>query len=339
MPLQDDAADPEGEMADNGGAAAAGDGVVASGFHIDPYRSVLVRDVGVVDDPARTQDPCLSTNSTNISQKYWFFGYLLTQMAYGSTTTAYSDFARSWLRSWETSTTLNNDSLVAVRPTSGPITKSLPTRIREAWERKSGSTTLAMSQAPFRLLAIVNRFDLRKSPRRFGEGASGELRFVFSPLDLDGEVTSYVVLESPPIRLFDGLPIGARWHDRLLHRPSGASAASLSNRWRRRGRRVEADGLAGGLDDRVPKVLGDVDLFAKAGGEGEGHVHEAAVPLADQHLCVPSHGGVHGVAGHVPAVDAVAGARRDAANLVAGVEVFEGQLDAAVMKVSGDAVA
>jgi hypothetical protein len=165
--------------------------VLASGFHIDPYRSVLVRDVGVVDDPARTQDPCLSTSSTSISQKYWFFGYLLTQMANGSTATAYSDFARSWLRSWETSTTLNNDPLVAVRPASGASTKPLATRIREAWQRKSGSATLAMNRAPFRLLAIVNRFDLRKSPRRFGEGASGELRFVFSPLDLDNGCEQY----------------------------------------------------------------------------------------------------------------------------------------------------
>ena len=73
----------------------------------------------------------------------------------------------------------------------GASAKPLATRIREAWQRKSGSTTLAMNRAPFRLLAIVNRFDLRKSPRRFGEGASGELRFVFSPLDLDNGCQEY----------------------------------------------------------------------------------------------------------------------------------------------------
>ena len=182
---------PPEDGAVNGGAAPAGEGVLASGFYIDPYKSVLVRDVGVVDDDTRTQDPCLSTSSTNISDKYWFFGYLLTQMASGSTATSYSDFARSWLKSWETSTTLNNDSLVEVRAASGASAKPLATRIREAWQRKSGSTTLAMNRAPFRLLAIVNRFDLRKSPRRFGEGASGELRFVFSPLDLDNGCQQY----------------------------------------------------------------------------------------------------------------------------------------------------
>jgi hypothetical protein len=147
--------------------------------------------VGVVDDDARTQDPCLSANNTDITKKYWFFGYLMTQMTSG---TDYSGFARSWLKSWETSTTLKGDPLVEVKPTPGAgveSSKPIATRIREAWERKSGSTTLAMSKAPFRLLAIVNRFDLRKSPRRFNEGASGELRFVFSALNLDQGCAEY----------------------------------------------------------------------------------------------------------------------------------------------------
>jgi hypothetical protein len=68
-------------------------------------------------------------------------------------------------------------------------TKSLPLLIYEAWQRASGGTVggdikLAMNKAPFRLLAIANRFDLRNN-RRFGEGTSGELRFVFSILNLD----------------------------------------------------------------------------------------------------------------------------------------------------------
>ena len=173
-----------------GDPGAAPADVVRSGFFIDPYRSVLVRDVGVVDDDSRTQDPCASTNGTDISRKYWFFGYLMTQMTSG---TDYSGFAQSWLKSWETSTTLNNDSLVEARPSGTGIesTKPIATRIREAWQRKSGGGALAMSKAPFRLLAIVNRFDLRKEPRRFREGASGELRFVFSALDLDQGCNEY----------------------------------------------------------------------------------------------------------------------------------------------------
>lgn len=47
---------------------------------------------------------------------------------------------------------------------------------------KLATTALAMNKAPFRLLAIVNRPDLR-SPRLFGEGNAGELRFVFEILD------------------------------------------------------------------------------------------------------------------------------------------------------------
>jgi hypothetical protein len=43
---------------------------------------------------------------------------------------------------------------------------------------------LQMNKAPFRLLAIVNRLDLRKN-MFFGEGKAGELRFVWSVLDLE----------------------------------------------------------------------------------------------------------------------------------------------------------
>jgi hypothetical protein len=41
-----------------------------------------------------------------------------------------------------------------------------------------------MQHAPFRLLAIVPRFDLRQK-RRFGEGIAGEMRFVFGTLRLN----------------------------------------------------------------------------------------------------------------------------------------------------------
>lgn len=157
---------------------------LASGFYIDPESSFLVRDVAVVEDVTRTQDPCLSTSSAD-ANKRWTFGYLMSQMASGVSP---SSFARSWLAAWENSTTVNGDPLVEVTPDPGSgasNSKPLARLIREAWERASGGTTLAMNKAPFRLLAIVNRFDLRKSPRNFGEGASGELRFVFSVLDLD----------------------------------------------------------------------------------------------------------------------------------------------------------
>ena len=167
-----------------------GEQVVPSGFFIDPESSVLVRDHLVVDDSARTQDPCLSRSAADASKK-WTFGYLMSQMANGVTP---SSFARSWLTTWETSTTINGDPLVEIRPdpVGDPFItnrKPLATLVREAWERASGGTTLAMNKAPFRLLAIVNRFDLRKAPRNFGEGTSGELRFVFSVLDLNSSST------------------------------------------------------------------------------------------------------------------------------------------------------
>jgi hypothetical protein len=171
-----------GEDGEDNGAVP----VLQSGFEMDLRSSFLVTDHRVVDDTNRTHDPCLSTSALD-SDKKWTFGYLMKQMANGVSP---STFARSWLSSWENSTSINNDPLVEVRgnPADGGLvnnTKPLARLIREAWERASGGTTLAMNKAPFRLLAIVNRFDLRKEPRNFGEGSSGELRFVFSVLNLD----------------------------------------------------------------------------------------------------------------------------------------------------------
>jgi hypothetical protein len=175
----------------NGGVDPGGETTYQSGFIMDPESSFLVRDHLVVDDPTRTQDPCLSKSASDANKK-WTFGYLMSQMANGATASA---FARSWLTSWETSTTVNGDPLVEIGPdpVNDPFItnrKPLATLIRQAWEQASGGTTLAMNKAPFRLLAIVNRFDLRKAPRRFGEGTSGELRFVFSVLDLQSGSTS-----------------------------------------------------------------------------------------------------------------------------------------------------
>lgn len=194
-----------GAGGDTAGAGADDQQVLASGFYIDPNSSVLVRAPRVVDDPTRTIDPCLNTDPNDaldagararLANRKWTFGYLMSQMANGITPDA---FARSWLSAWETSTVLNNsgppdgDPLVEVRPDAkrdGSITntKPLATLVREAWQQASGGAgkPLAMNKAPFRLLAIVNRFDLRKAPRRFGEGTGGELRFVFSVLALNG---------------------------------------------------------------------------------------------------------------------------------------------------------
>src|SRR6188768_3355128 len=105
---------------------------------------------------------------------------------------------------------------------------------------------------------------------------------------------------------------GRGWHGEL-HTPNGARSADLIAviaffRDRTRGRRashVERHGLARGFDYTRPQIAGGVDLLAEARGERHGHVHEATVPASDQHFGVAGQSGVHGVAGHVPAIHAV----------------------------------
>ena len=167
-----------------------GSELLESGFDIDPEKSLLIRDPAIVDNATRTIDPCdarrrgIARGPVTAAQT-WTFGHLMTQMANGRDPAV---FAQNWLANWAISARVNGDDLVALPSRTNSIT-TLPGRIYDAWQRESGGSAggtiqLAMNRAPFRLLAIVNRFDLRKN-RRFNEGNSGELRFIFSVLDLD----------------------------------------------------------------------------------------------------------------------------------------------------------
>ncbi len=148
--------------------------------NLDAEKTLFIRDLSVVNNSFRTSDPCKST-SVKDSTKKWTFGYLLTQMANTSKTgKSPHDLAMSILSKWETSLTVNGDIV--------PARAAIRTRVTDPWLRASGNTgRLAMNKAPFRLLGIVNRVDLRQN-LFFGEGLAGELRFVWGVLDLDTKV-------------------------------------------------------------------------------------------------------------------------------------------------------
>lgn len=155
------------------GAIAAGQVVVMNGIwatpdEVQPARSLLVNDTAVVQDPARTSNPC-AQSGTSLGK--WTFGYLMKQIA-GSTDAP--TMTRNWLASWETTQTVNG---LAVQP------RALIRRtIIDPWQQASGSgNPLDLAKAPFRLLAIVNRIDLADN-LAYGSGSGGELRFVFGAL-------------------------------------------------------------------------------------------------------------------------------------------------------------
>jgi hypothetical protein len=88
-----------------------------------------------------------------------------------------SDFVKGWLSKWETGRTINGDKVDA--------RKLVDDKILNPWlnrSAKSGSPAgqLNMKFAPFKLLAIVNRFDLRE---RFGGIPCGEGRIIFCLID------------------------------------------------------------------------------------------------------------------------------------------------------------
>ena len=127
----------------------------------------------MVTDPGRTFNPCTNVGTAN---GLWTFGHLMTQMAnQAATGIAPPDFARSWLAQWETPQTVNSFTI--------PARANIVSRIVQPWLAASGGTTLDMTKAPFRLLAIVNRLDLRQN-LIYGGGSAGEARFVFGAVDL-----------------------------------------------------------------------------------------------------------------------------------------------------------
>src|SRR5262249_22667447 len=95
------------------------------------------------------------------------FGLLMTAMA---GTNDPEPFVHTWLQEWEAARTVNGFT-VPPRP--------IHDRVLDPWLNASGGSSLDLTHAPFRLLAIVNRIDLRDLSR----GSAGEGRFVFGVLD------------------------------------------------------------------------------------------------------------------------------------------------------------
>ena len=133
---------------------------------IDPSRELMITDLSVVEDPARTYDACTQTGTP---MGAWTFGRLMTDMANGHDA---SDMVEKWLRLWMTDQTVN--TFVA---TGRPAISDF---LLTTWRRTNGK--LDLGQAPMRLLAIVNRIDLRTN-RTYNGGDAGEGRFVFGVLN------------------------------------------------------------------------------------------------------------------------------------------------------------
>ncbi|MCR6699814.1 MAG: hypothetical protein NVV68_00950 [Dokdonella sp.] len=186
-------------------------------------RSLMVVHPLVVEDPTRTFDACTNAgNPTGV----WTFAHLMSEMANQPLTGIDpADFVEDWLKSWVNTAFVN----------SFEITERdlIINSVINPWPR-DGSGRLKLEQSPMRLLAIVNRVDLRKNAV-YGGGSAGEGRFVFGIMRrLPGGgcalMRSTVILEyGVPIRgctavqdygtqwhALDGLPLGSPAYNAAL---------------------------------------------------------------------------------------------------------------------------
>lgn len=154
---------------------------------VNPSHELLIRDLSVVEDCQRTTwGPCPTSPAVSAA---WTFGRLMEGIAGTTDPKALSDFVLQWLSTWETDQFINGH-IVAARPRIRDL-------VTDPWLAASGGTVLDMKKAPFRLLAIVARLDLRSNPLVQGLNA-GEARFVFGVVDLsnpDSAPSFTVILE------------------------------------------------------------------------------------------------------------------------------------------------
>ncbi len=163
----------------------------------DPYKTLMITNLSVIADTNRTWDnngPPQPFGAGGVGTKMgaWTFGKLMTDMANvgapGNTVTTASDFVLRCLESWQFPQTINDDTVPAV--------PNMQTLVIQPWLAASAAeglptNTLDLAIAPFRLLAIVNRVDLRGNST-YGSTTqnscvppelAGEARFVFGLID------------------------------------------------------------------------------------------------------------------------------------------------------------
>ena len=131
-------------------------------------KELIIRDLSAVEDPDRTSDPCTSGLTT------WSFGALMSRIAAQAGADDAPAFVLRWLRTWDEDQVVNG-FIVPSQRMDGVITSR--------WLRQSGGDSLDLRLAPFRLLAIANRIDLRKVDPDGNPVDAGELRFIFGAVN------------------------------------------------------------------------------------------------------------------------------------------------------------
>jgi len=142
---------------------------------------IFLTDISVVEDPVRTWNCCSQTGNVDGP---WTFKALMKNLAtqtpdQPASDQTLSDFVKNWLNSWAAQKIINEDTV--------PARTLVNDKILNPWLAKSlaagnPSGFLDMRFAPFKLTAIVNRFDLRE---RASGIPAGEGRMIFCLINSD----------------------------------------------------------------------------------------------------------------------------------------------------------
>lgn len=172
------------------GAAAACSVTVATG------RELMIRHLGVVEDLGRTR---WTGSLSDPKDGAWTFGRLMTNMAGANDPEV---FVRNWLSRWETNRNVNGFVV--------PARTAIRSEVISSWP-KLANGELDLRKGPLRLLAIVNRMDLRN----LAAGNAGEGRFVFGVTDAAGNPLSFTVIleyKLPATTVGEAQEWANQWH-------------------------------------------------------------------------------------------------------------------------------
>ncbi len=142
--------------------------------------SLMITDLNVVEDANRTWNPCAQTGNVNGA---WTFKTIMKHLASTNPGTLVndiqlSDFVENWLSTWLTPQTINGETVNARLNMNSVIITNWKNRSQTLPLPRVPVGKLDMRAAPFKLLAIVNRLDLRGNSG-YGFSNAGEGRFVF----------------------------------------------------------------------------------------------------------------------------------------------------------------
>jgi hypothetical protein len=196
-------------------AATRGSGPPPPPPTILKQNSLLITNLAVVEDPARTFNPCTKVGNVDGA---WTFKTLMKGLANQTFTgVTAKELTKHWVRRWTVDTTVNGEFV------RNRATRAISLFIKPWLDKARGTTlptvTLASWQgiwdgvhqdsilkyAPFHLTAIVNRLDLRGNFGYAGSASNaGETRFIYSVIRNTSTGNCRDSISGPP---FDGFNI------------------------------------------------------------------------------------------------------------------------------------